>query len=293
MAEETLNKDELKNEVQGLRQKLGELNQKKEEWFKKKEELKTEIAQTIGRIKDAKGKNEVLNKDISGFKANRDEFNNQVKSLIAKIKELNAKKDDLLLKSKFKGNPSEVKSRMAHLEQALETQAVSFDKEKKIMKEINSLKKQYQSVKVVEDVQKEINDVSHQITDAKKKGDEFHNKLREQAGTNKDSYEDFIKLSKDIGKLKKTQEDAFNNFIKFKQEYAEASKLLKEKLEKLNGVAEVEHNERRNKQKDKRSEDRQHIKDNAKKAEEKLRSKKKLTTEDIIAMQGIEDTEEF
>ena len=70
-------------------------------------------------------------------------------------------------------------------------------------------------------------------------------------GTNKDSYEDFIKLSKDIGKLKKTQEDAFNNFIKFKQEYAESSKLLKEKLEKLNGFAEVESNDRRRKNNDK------------------------------------------
>lgn len=68
---------------------------------------------------------------------------------------------------------------------------------------------------------------------------------------------------------------------------------MKEKLEKLNGFAEVESNDRRRKNNDKRSEDRQHIKDNAKKAEEKLRSKKKLTTEDIIAMQGIEDTEEF
>ena len=74
MAEETLNKDELKNEVQGLRQKLGELNQKKEEWFlRRRKELKTEIARTIGRIKRRKGKNDVLNKDISGFKASRDE----------------------------------------------------------------------------------------------------------------------------------------------------------------------------------------------------------------------------
>ena len=69
---------------------------------------------------------------------------------------MNTKKRGFAFKIQIqKGNPSEVKSRMAHLEQAaLETQAVSFDKEKKIMKEINSLKNSTQSVKVVEDVEK-------------------------------------------------------------------------------------------------------------------------------------------
>ncbi|MDI6737043.1 MAG: hypothetical protein QME12_00820 [Nanoarchaeota archaeon] len=293
MAEETPENKGLKNEVQGLREKLNELNQKKEEWFKKKEELKAEIATTIARIKDAKGKNDVLNKDISGFKASRDEFNAQVKELIAKIKGLNKKKDCMLAKSKFKGIPSEVKGRINRLEESLETQAFTFDKEKKIMKEINNLKKQYESVKCIYDVQKEINDVSHQITEAKKKGDEFHNKLRERSGSNKESYESFIQLSKDIGKLKKTQEEAFANFIKFKQEYAEASKVLKEKMDAARGVAEVEAGERRQKQRERKYDERKQLKERANVVKEKLRSKKKLTTEDIITMQGIEDTEEF
>lgn len=294
MAEDTLKKDEIKTGINELRNKLNELNEKKEEWFKKKEDLKAQIAETISKIKSAKGQNDVLSKDISEFKAKRDEFNNQVRELIAKIKELNNKKDEMLAKAKFQGNPVELKSRIDRLEQSLETQAYSFDKEKKIMKEINTLRKQYDSVKGVDSVVKEINEVSRQITEAKKKGDEFHNKLRENTGANKDSYESFMHLSKDIGKLKKTQEEAFNNFIKFKQEYAEISRQLKEKFGEMKGAEAAEGVERKNKQREKKDEMSRQLHEKAKGVEEKLKNKKVLTTEDIITLQGeYEDTENF
>lgn len=294
MAEETLNKEELKTSIKELRDKLNDLNQKKEEWFKKKEELKAQIGQTISQIKEAKGENDTLNKDISGFKKSRDEFNSKVKDLIARIKDLNKQKDEMIAKAKFKGNPSEIKSRIDKLEESLETQAVSFDKEKKIMKEINALKKQYESVKGIDKVLNEIDDISRQITEAKKKGDEFHNMLRGNTSANKESYEKFMKLSKDISKLKKTQEEAFNTFIKFKQEYADVSRELKEKLELLNGVHETEGAERKQYKREKKAEMARELKKKAREVEEKFRKGKVLTTEDLITFQGeVEDTEEF
>lgn len=294
MAEETLNKEELKTSIRGLRERLNGLNQKKEEWFKKKEELKAQIGQTISQIKEAKSQNDTLNKDISEFKKNRDEFNSQVKALIARIKELNKQKDDMLAKAKFKGSPSEIKSRMDRLEQSLETQAYSFDKEKKVMKEINALKKQYDSVKGVDAILKETNDVSRQITEAKKKGDEFHKKLRDNTSSNRESYEKFMKLSKGISKLKKTQEKAFNTFIKFKQEYADTSRALKEKLGLISGVHAAEGAERKKQKRDKKAEMSRQLRKRAQEVEEKFKKKKVLTTEDLITLQGeIEDTEDF
>lgn len=286
--------EQVRKEVSELKAKLDELNVKKEEWFKKKEELKAQIADMISKIKGAKSKNDESSKSIAEFKEKRDKFNSEVKQLIAKIKDLKKKKDDMLAKAKFKGDPLELKSQIDRMEHSLETQAFSFDKEKKIMKQINALKKQYDSFSGMRGLFEEIDDVSRKITEAKRQSDEFHARVRGYAADNKENFGDFIKFSKDITSLKKVQAEAFDNFIKFKKEFIEANRQLQEKLEILNKDRDNENRERKKKAKEKRDEIEVQLKHKVDEVKDKLKKRKKLTTEDIIAYQGqIEDTEDF
>jgi len=216
----------IREEISDLKAKLNDIGQKKEDWFKKKEDLKLEIARLIAKIKDARTNKDQVDSKINELRDNRDKANKEVQGLIVKIKELNNKTDSSGIK---KDRPEFIKAQMDKLETALETQAFDFEKEKKVMKQINDLKKKYTQSNAAYSAQKDARDISKSIEEAKKTADEFHNQLKNYLKEHKEN--NFGRLSKEINQIKKIQEDAFANFIKFKQEFAVINKQLKEKLD--------------------------------------------------------------
>src|SRR3989344_3008370 len=216
----------IREEISDLKAKLNDIGQKKEDWFKKKEDLKLEIARLIAKIKDARTNKDQVDSKIKELRENRDKANKEVQGLIVKIKEMNSKSDSSGIK---KDRPEFIKAKMDKLETALETQAFDFEKEKKVMKQINDLKKKYTQSNAAYSAQKDARDISKSIEEAKKTADEFHNQLKNYLKEHKEN--NFGRLSKEINQIKKIQEDAFANFIKFKQEFAVINKQLKEKLD--------------------------------------------------------------
>ncbi|MEA3378124.1 MAG: hypothetical protein U9Q69_00640 [Nanoarchaeota archaeon] len=270
-----------------LKIKLNELNKLKEEWFKKKEDFKKDIAKLIENAKDLRDNRTKFNKKINNLTKQRNKFNTNVHTLIKEIKELYKKRDGLLTKLGIKNvNLKLFQKQIDDLELRLETQAVSFDKEKKIMKEINSLKKKMASMAEVDEIQKQTTKISEEINTAKIKGDEFHNKIKELMKNQKLGFKEFAKVSKEINQLKKIQEDAFDKFINFKQEFIEANKILKERLKAIQKqqINIKKKREVRHEAKQKRTEET--LKRKVEEVESKLKKKKILTNEDLIAFQA-------
>ncbi len=275
----------LREEISDLKAKLNEIGQKKEEWFKKKEDLKQEIARLITNIKEARASKEQFGTKIKELKENRDKHNKEVQELVAKIKALPQKPEHV-------DRPEFIKSQIEKLETALETQAFDFEKEKKVMKQINALKKKYDIAKESFSAKGNVKELSRQIEDAKKKADDFHAQLRDCLKEHRESQ--FGKLSKEINHVKKVQEEAFANFIKHKQEFAVINKALKEKLEQSKGEQEKREIVREDKRREKKDIESQQIKKKAKEVKERFKAKKFLTTEDLIALQAEpEDSEDF
>lgn len=278
----------LREEISDLKLKLNDIGQKKEDWFKKKEDLKLEIAKLISQIKEARTNKDQADIKIKELRENRDKFNKEVQELIIKIKSMNPEKPS----AERKERPEAIKAKMDQLESSLETQAYDFEKEKKIMKQINSLKKQYNQANTVDQTNKGMREISKQIEDAKRKADEFHNQLRVYLKEQKEG--NFGKLSKEINQIKKVQEDAFANFIKFKQEFAVINKMLKDKLGQVKFENEKVEKVRSEHKKEGQDREQYQIHEKVKEVKEKFKQKKMLTTEDLIALQGEpEDTEDF
>ncbi len=275
--------------ISELKKELNKLNKNKEDWFKKKEELKKEVADVIAKIKEASTNTAELGKKVAEFKDKRDKLNAKVKELIIKIKELNKRKDEQLSKIKFKGSPEQIKVRIEQLEERLETSACSFDKEKKLMKEINGLKKQLSSLGNVKPLFDEIDKLSKEIDETKKKSDNFHERVKEFAKAKKKASTDFRKYSNLITGLKKDQADAFDKFIEFKQEFAKVNKLLQDKLKLLKEDNELKREKKIYEQQKKKEKIEQELKKKASEVKEKLKSKKVLTTEDLLAFQSIDE----
>jgi len=270
---------ELREEINSLKKTLNELNVQKESWFTEKESLKKEVINLISQIKTIKFTKDKDNKEVQELKKIRDEYNFKVKELIKKYKELDDKKEKILKDKKIRFDPSKLVKQIEQLEFKVEHDAVSFEAEKKIMNQIRLLKKQLDDAGEVQQTFKDLKILSENIREAKAKAEEAHRKIRSQVKQDRTSYEDFIKLTKQINELKKKQEDAFNKFIDSKNKFSGINQQLKDKLKDVKPMN-VDRNIRHKKEETKLLEEK------TREVEEKLKKKKKLTTDDLLVFQN-------
>src|SRR3989344_1712159 len=268
-----------RDNIASSQKKVSELNKQKEFWFNRKEDLKKELNELVKKIKEFKLERDKANVSIESLRSQRNAYSSKIKDLIKHIKKLNKKKNKFLKRYDVKIDPSRIREKINELEKRVEIE-VDFKKEQKLMKQINELKKSYAESPELNEILEKSKKISAEITETKKKADEIHQKIIEY--TKDKGYSMFIELSKKISEIRKQQEDAFQKFINFKNEYINENNELRKILEH------IKDNKNKNivKNQEKESRIMDIIKRKVEFVEQKLKQKKKLTTEDIIAYQG-------
>lgn len=273
-------------EINSLKNNLNSINLEKEKWFKLKEDLKKSISDLIRKIKGVKVKKDKSNEEIHKFRKERDDRNKKVKELILKVKELNKQKKELYKKHGIKDDPVRIKNQIESLEMKIETEVLSFKKEQKLMDEIKRLKKGLQGTNVVAEISEKIKNVSKKIDEERKKANEAHSNLKVLLKKNKKEFKEFLRTSKEIEAIKKKQEAAFNKFIDYKKKFDQINQRLKDKLNSASNVKRVEGEKKKKHEFIKQEKEQRIIDEKVKVVEEKLKKTRKLTTEDLIALQG-------
>lgn len=273
----------LRREIATLKNELQKITQEKENWFKEKEAFKKQILDLIGEIRAVKSTKDSFNITYNELKIQRDKHNQNVRKLIEKVKKLREERKELAEKLHIKLDPEKIKEKIKFLEDKIQTDVLPFKKEETLMGEIKSLKKSLVESSAVVALDQKINSISNLIDETKKKSQEYHQKLKEHLRSHKEGrgYKDFMSLSKQIEFLKSGQEKAFKMFFDFKTRFTALNNLLRYKLfeeRKIKGRIVNEKN--------KLTVERRQLEDKVadrklKEAEEKLRTKKKLTTKDL------------
>ena len=280
----------LKKKIQHDRGDLNSLNQQKEAAFAKKKQLWEDLGPAIKRIKELKRELDTTNDSQNKIKAERDKWNKQCQALVKQAKELQQEKLKVFKKHNIKGNPAILQKTVDRLELKIETEALSLTQEKKVMLKLKELKKQIKEQSVGQDIFKKLRALSTQIDEAKKKGNEAHEKLKAEIKKKSANYKEFIKLSKEIGKHKASHDSAFQQFIEAKKKFTAKNQELKKGLVQVGAAAaKVRHkrDEQRHAKVQQRAQaDQKIIAQKGQEVEKKLKQKKKLTTEDLLVFQG-------
>ena len=280
--------DDVKREITALRTELNQIDDQKESSFSKKEQYNREINNLIKQIKDNKNKRDSLTEEVKKDKEKRDKLNEEINRKISEIKKLNQEKKDTIQKHNIREDPSRIKAEMEKLEFSIETNVMSFDKEKGIMKRIKELKRRYQDAKVVSGVWEKTNLLSKDIDHLRKEAEEIHKKIQNRAKESQLKHEEMIKLSKDVDELKVKEEEAFKKFIELKSKFNEINEKLKEKLLGVNQVKEKVDKYQLERQEEEKSEEEKILRDKGRLVEEKIKKGQKLTTEDLLAIQSMD-----
>src|SRR3989344_986433 len=79
----------VQSEINLLRDKLKDINQKKEHWFQKKESLKKDINEHITKIKELRSQKDQKKQELDQLKGERDKYNSLVKELYLSLSPFN------------------------------------------------------------------------------------------------------------------------------------------------------------------------------------------------------------
>ncbi len=273
---------ELQREIAELRKKLESVNDEKEKWFKRKEELKKNIANFINEAKRIREEKIKFNEQVKELKEKRDKQNSITKEKINKINEL---KNGINFKEKRKSADA-IKEEIARIEEKIETEALKFSEEKKLMKRNVKLRQEYEKARNVGSAFGELKKIEDEIRGSRKIAEELHKKVQELVEESKRKHGVYLEISRKIREINNEQENSFDNFLKFKEEFNRISNGIDNKLGELKNIKDRIDNF---KAMDKEKRDEMKKKILVKKAddvEEKLKKGEKLTTEDLIKFQG-------
>jgi len=276
---------ELQKDIQLLKTELNQVNSQKEAAFESKDKYSKEINNLIEEIKKNKKERDEIRKKVKEDKTKRDELNKDISEKIKKIKEVNAKKADIQKKYKIEGDPSNIKKQIDALEFKIETEGMSFEKEKKVMKTINELQKKYKEAKKISSVWEESNKSSKDIDEVKKKAEDMHKRVQNNAKKGQEDHESIISNSKKIDELRKLEEESFKNFIQAKMKFNTINDKLKEKLTELGKLNESVKEFKVETRREKKHREEQILKKQEANVEEKIKKRQKITTEDLLIFQ--------
>jgi uncharacterized coiled-coil DUF342 family protein len=280
--------EQVKKELNELRSTLNNLNDKKEAAWKKKEEVSKKIVQSITTLKIAKKERDSFTKQVKDAKEKRKELNTTISQKVTEIKKLQDKKGVSIPKDKRNKplNAEQLKRDIEKLEYTIETGGVTFDKEKKMMKEIKEKKKQYEELKKISAGFEGSQGLSKEIDTLRKEADAIHKKVQSHAGTSQEKHESLITTSKEIDVLRSTEKELNKVFDEAKLEFQVVNEKLKQKLLELATFQKEAGVQQETVKKAKKQYEGKLLKQKEQQVEEKIAKGHKLTTEDIIAMQG-------
>ena len=277
----------VQGDVDGLLEQLKKAFQEKEDWFAKKEELKKTIASRVTSLKTLRTERDSFNTSIKQAKIKRKEAHKVVKKDLSALQQLEEERAGITTKRRTKGSPGMLRKRIEQLEIKVETEAMSFDKEKKLMKEINKLRKELHVAASAQELSGYTREVSKEMQSSRRQANKIHRSIQSTAKKSQERHLQLLASFKEIRKLEKEQEQAFNKFVAGKRACQELQKQLSKAKVVERKKRKGEQAKKRQGQFRKQKRDQSLLAEKAKVVEDKLKSKGKLTTEDLLVLQGL------
>ena len=278
---------ERKKRIAELRNQLNELAEQKEKAFQEKTALARTIGEQLGSVKGARSDRNKLTSDVKELKQQRDAVNEEIKKKIAIAKTFVKPPERPMGKPGRRRELSPLE-KIRQIEEKIETEVMSFDKEKKLMKEIKDLKKKAEEEKGRVAAQKQRYDLEREIQELKKRSNEIHQQMQRIAQNSQEKHEAVLASSKGIDELKAQEEAAFKRFTELKQRFNEVNEQLKSELDHMKDLMpaiQEKRPERHEHRQTRKERDDESLKTREHEVEEKIRRGEKLTTEDLLVYQ--------
>ena len=195
----------VKAEIREYKNKINVLDRKKEELFREKRKISSDIFSRIKEAKDYKEKRNNLTDVVKNTKLSKEELEQRIKTLEAEIHTLKEEKHKILEKLGV-DDPLKLKKNIKQLEFKIETEGLTFEKEKEMMKVLSKMRKQYESSKSVGDIERKLDTHFRELRDLRGQAEMTKKIVQVSAKESQKHHIELIESSKEIDGLKTKEE---------------------------------------------------------------------------------------
>ena len=274
----------VRSEVRDLRNKRNNLDRKKEELYREKRKVSSDIHSRIRVAKDSKDKRNNLTEAVKTTKHSKEELEIKLKVLDDEIQNLKEEKAKTLQKIGVQ-DPMMLKKEIKKLEFKIETEGVTFEKEKELMKVLSKMKKQYESSKGIIDVEHRLSIKFRELRDLREMMDMTKKIVQVSAKESQKHHVELIESSKEIDELKKKEDTFESEAAKYKTEMSAVNEELNNKLNRMDELRKVLGENNVKLREDVEKSNHEILKQKDHDVQEKIKTGKKLTTEDLLILQ--------
>ena len=211
--------DELKKEIADLKATLNKINSEKESFFQEKQHLKQKLSELINTIKEDKRTRNEFTSHVKESKNKRQEFNEQIKKKIEELKNLKIERETLAKKLNIQSNPEQLLKEISMIERKIETEVMSFEKEKQLMKLINEKRKHLKESKGLVDISQKMRGVTRELDELRKESDKAHNEVQTAAESSQVKHEALLDEFKKLDDVGSKEKEAFEKYLELKKQY--------------------------------------------------------------------------
>ncbi|MBS3064269.1 MAG: hypothetical protein J4472_00440 [DPANN group archaeon] len=217
------NLDELKRKIEQTSSELKKINEEKELEYVEKNKLDRLLFSFIKKANEIRDQKTHTDINIKQLKKSREGLNAELKNLFGKLKNI-----QYIGNKSSKPSSENLKKQINVMQFAIETEALSFEREKAYMDKIRLLRKQIMEAEKDKTSIKDPKLFKDVIFTKKKVADETHEKIITLATESSKNFENLTGLSRKISDIKRRKTDLQNSL-----------KIYKLKIDNLNQALEA------------------------------------------------------
>lgn len=276
------NGNSLGREIGELSSQLKNLDAQKEQKYQEISKINSELDGLLKQASELKANKQDLALQIKKKKEDRDKLNSEVGTLAQKLKALQVPKLQILrvriTRRLDPESPEYLQRQIDMLSNKLQTEVIAYKKEQALMRLINEFKAKLKEKSAETNKLRAYFDAKDALRKSKMIADNLHKEIQTVATNNSQIFVRLTDISKKIAEMRTKKLLLRGEIGGLKIQLGKINQDLGTKLTSWSTARSSANSERRvNTDKV--------VKEKAEAAEEKLKSRKKLTTDDILAMQ--------
>ncbi len=281
-------------------QDLQKMRDEKEALFVKQKEVSQLIGKYITELKQHKQSRDTLTAKVQEGKDERSKINDHIRQHIDEVKKLQggpitAPAPVSAPQGRGGGygrnvkpiTPGSLKKEIEGIKRTIETAAVSFDKEKELMKLLKEKQKLLDKFSVSTEQKKVITEIDKKLKDLKKGSDDVHEVIQDAAKRSQEEHEAMLILSKKIDELRTQEKQLREQIAPLKEKIKDLSKSLDIPIRKPRGNSGGHHSAHSMQT----AKQKKNMAAQVELVREKMQNGEKLTTEDFLILQNASDSD--
>ncbi len=227
--------EQLKADIARLTTQLKQTSIQKDTKYKDRDELDKHLNTLIQDAKNLRDQKKLIDEKIKTLKSKRQILNKEISEL---FKKLGSMRDDLPKNDNTnKKSPQQLQRQIAAINFSIETEALSFEREKKYMAQLKELKGQLAEINAGEKRYVDYKKFRDEVRIKKAEADAVHEEVQATAKQNSEIFRQLTEKSEEIAKIKDNKEKMKEDIQAFKPQIEALNTELAGLLEQWSAIS--------------------------------------------------------